>query len=156
MSDVPADATPADYRLTVEHNRDMAPSSVSTSVRAEWRFRSQTTATRQALPLYAVRMSPKLDEWNRAEAGRKLDIPVLIQRTAGAPASPIRVFTTEVSFDEGKTWQSVRVKGSGMERTVTVEHPRRAAGGSVSLRVYVEDAAGNSFKETVIKGYLLK
>jgi hypothetical protein len=101
-------------------------------------------------------MSPKLDEWNRAEAGRKLDIPVLIQRTAGAPASPIRVFTTEVSFDEGKTWQSVRVKGSGMERTVTVEHPRRAAGGSVSLRVHVEDAAGNSFKETVIKGYLLK
>lgn len=156
MSDVPADATPADYRLTVEHNRDLAPSSVSTSVRAEWRFRSQTTATRQALPLYAVRMAPKLDEWNRAEAGRKLDIPVLIQRTAGAPASPIRVFTTEVSFDEGKSWQSVRVEGSGMERTVTVEHPRRAAGGSVSLRVHVEDAAGNSFKETVIKGYLLK
>jgi hypothetical protein len=50
----------------------------------------------------------------------------------------------------------VRVKGSGMERTVTVEHPRRAAGGSVSLRVHVKDAAGNSFKETVIKGYLLK
>ncbi len=85
ISDVPADATPADYRLTVEHNRDMAPSSVSTSVRAEWRFRSQTTAHRQALPLYAVRMSPKLDEWNRAEAGRKLDIPVLIQRTARRP-----------------------------------------------------------------------
>lgn len=156
MSDVPADATPADYRLTVEHDRDMAPSSVSTSVRAEWRFRSQTTATRQALPLYAVRMSPKLDEWNRAEAGRRLDIPVLIQRTAGAPASPVRVFTTEVSFDEGKTWHSVRIKGSGMERTVTVEHPRGAVGGSVSLRVHVEDAAGNSFKETVIKGYLLK
>ncbi|MGW7426390.1 S8 family peptidase [Streptomyces sp. NPDC054813] len=156
MSDVPADTTPADYRLTVEHDRDLAPSSVSTHVSAEWRFRSQTTATRQALPLYAVRMSPKLDEWNRAEAGRKLDIPVLIQRTAGAPASPVRVFTTEVSFDEGKTWQSVRVKGSGMERTVTVEHPRHAAGGSVSLRVHVEDAAGNSFKETVIKGYLLK
>ncbi|MER5597358.1 S8 family serine peptidase [Streptomyces sp. NPDC002265] len=156
MSDVPADATPADYRLTARTDRDTAPSSVSTSVRAEWRFRSQTTATRQFLPLYAVRMAPKLDEWNRAEAGRKLDIPVLIQRTAGAPVSPIRVFTTEVSFDEGKTWQSVRVEGSGMERTVTVEHPRRAAGGSVSLRVHVEDAAGNSFKETVIKGYLLK
>ncbi|MFE3169160.1 S8 family serine peptidase [Streptomyces sp. NPDC059224] len=156
MSDVPADATPADYRLTVEQDRDLTPSSVSTHVSAEWRFRSQTTATRQALPLYAVRMSPKLDEWNRAEAGRRLDIPVLIQRTPGAPVSPVRVFTTEVSFDEGKTWQPARVKGSGMERTVTVEHPRRAAGGSVSLRVNVEDAAGNSFEETVVKGYLLK
>ncbi|MEU9387289.1 hypothetical protein AB0D38_42985 [Streptomyces sp. NPDC048279] len=156
MSDVPADATPADYRLTVEQDRDLTPSSVSTHVSAEWRFRSQTTATRQALPLYAVRMSPKLDEWNRAEAGRRLDIPVLIQRTPGAPVSPVRVFTTEVSFDEGKTWHPARVKGSGMERTVTVEHPRRAAGGSVSLRVNVEDAAGNSFEETVVKGYLLK
>ncbi|MEV7321926.1 S8 family serine peptidase [Streptomyces sp. NPDC093970] len=156
MSDVPADATPADYRLTVEHDRDVAPSSVSTSVRAEWRFRSGTTATRQALPLYAVRMAPRLDEWNRAEAGRTVDIPVLIQRTAGAPASAIRVFTTEVSFDEGRTWRSARVSGSGTQRTVTVDHPRRAAGGSVSLRVHVEDAAGNSFKETVIKGYLLK
>ncbi|MFG2480835.1 S8 family serine peptidase [Streptomyces fagopyri] len=156
MSDVPADSTPADYRLTVEHDRDTAPSSVSTTVRAEWRFRSQTTTSRQALLMYAVRMSPKLDEWNRAKAGQRLGIPALIQRTAGAAASPIRTFTTEVSFDEGKTWQSAGVKGSGMERTVTVDPPRRAAGGSVSLRVYVKDAAGNSFKETVIKAYLLK
>ncbi|MFD9004206.1 S8 family serine peptidase [Streptomyces sp. NPDC059582] len=156
MSDVPADATPADYRLTVEHDRDLGPSSVSTSLRAEWRFRSQTTATRQALPMYAVRMSPELDEWNRAKAGRALDVPVLIQRTAGAAVSPIRTLTVDVSYDEGRTWQSVRVKGSGLQHTVTVDSPRRAAGGSVSLRAHVVDAAGNSFKETVIRAYLLK
>ncbi|MGW1882395.1 S8 family peptidase [Streptomyces sp. NPDC001970] len=153
---VPADATPADYRLTFEQDRDLVPSSISTSLRAEWRFRSQTTATRQALPLYAVRMSPELDEWNRAKAGHELDIPVLIQLPVGAPASPIRTFTTEVSYDEGKTWHSAEVKGSGPERTVTVNHPHRSSGGSVSLRTYVKDAAGNSFKQTVIKAYLLK
>ncbi|WP_432174549.1 S8 family peptidase [Streptomyces sp. Tue6028] len=156
MSDVPADAIPADYRLTVEHDRDLAPSSVSTHLSAEWRFRSQTTATRQALPLYAVRMSPELDEWNRARAGDALDIPVLIQRTAGAAESPIRTLTAEVSYDEGKTWQSAVVKGDGMQRTVTVDSPRRFSGGSVSLRTYVKDAAGNSFKQTVIRAYLLK
>ncbi|MDX2648929.1 S8 family serine peptidase [Streptomyces sp. PA03-1a] len=154
---VPADATPADYQLNLEVQRDRNPvSSISSDVRAEWRFRSQTTTTRQALPLYAVRMSPELDEWNRARAGRELDIPLLIQRAPGAAESPIRTFTTEVSYDEGKTWQAAEVHGSGMQRTVTVDSPRQAAGGAVSLRTYVKDAAGNSFKQTVIKAYLLK
>jgi hypothetical protein len=154
---VPTDATPADYRLTLDQERDLAPlSSISTHLRAEWRFRSQTKTTRQALPLYAVRMSPELDEWNRAEAGHRLDIPVLIQRAVDAAESPIRTFTAEVSYDEGRTWQSAQVKGSGVKRTVTVDHPRRSSGDSVSLRTYVKDAAGNSFKQTVIKAYLLK
>ncbi len=43
-----------------------------------------------------------------------------------------------------------------MKRTVTVDHPRRFSGGSVSLRTHVEDAAGNSFRETVIKAYLFE
>ncbi|MEU9288678.1 hypothetical protein AB0D57_29350 [Streptomyces sp. NPDC048275] len=33
--------------------------------------------------------------------------------------------------------------------------PRRSSGGSVSLRTYVKNAAGNSFQQTVIKAYLL-
>ncbi|MFD7438366.1 S8 family serine peptidase [Streptomyces sp. NPDC059861] len=154
---VPTDVTPADYRLTFQQKRDLSPvSSVSTDLRAEWRFRSQTATERKALPLYAVRMAPELDEWNRAKDGRTFDIPVLIQRAVGATESPIRTFTTEVSYDEGKTWRTAKAKGSGMKRTVTVDHPHRSTGGSVSLRTYVKDAAGNSFKQTVIKAYLLK
>ncbi|MEU1616552.1 S8 family serine peptidase [Streptomyces sp. NPDC005722] len=154
---VPGDPTPADYRLTLDQDRDLAPvSSVSTKLRAEWRFRSQTTATPQTLPLYAVRMAPELDEWNRARAGRELRIPVLIQRPVGAARIAIRTFTTEVSYDEGRTWRPAKVTGSGTERTVTVDHPRHAAGGSVSFRTYVKDAAGNTFKQTVVKAYLLK
>ncbi|MGW3243028.1 S8 family peptidase [Streptomyces sp. NPDC001070] len=153
---VPADATPADYRLTVAEDRDLAPSSISTSLRAEWRFRSQTTATQQALPLYAVLMSPQLDEWNRAKADCRFDIPVLIQRTAGAAEVPIRTFTVEVSYDEGRTWHAAEVTGTGVQRTVTVNHPHLSPGGSVSLRTYVKDAEGNSFRQTVIKAYLLK
>ncbi|WP_432042718.1 S8 family peptidase [Streptomyces cadmiisoli] len=154
---LPADRTPADYRVTYQQERDLEPrSSVSTKVRAEWQFRSQTTDGQRALPLYAVRMSPELDEWNRAEDGRKFDIPVLLQRQVGATESPIRTFTAEVSYDEGKTWHSAKVKGSGEKRTVTVHHPHRSSDGSVSLRTYVKDAAGNAFKQTVIKAYLLK
>ncbi len=155
-TEVPADATPADYRLTVEQERDLGPSLVSTSTRAEWRFRSATTATRQALPLYAVRMAPELDDRNRARAGHRLDIPVLIQRAQGASEQAIRTFTTEVSYDEGRTWHPAEVRGSGTKRTVTVRHPRNASGGSVSVRTYVKDAAGNSFEQTVLKAYLLK
>ncbi|WP_431952588.1 S8 family peptidase [Actinacidiphila sp. bgisy167] len=154
---VPEDTKPADYRLTLEQDRDLAPASlVSTHLRAEWQFRSQTPKARQALPLYAVRMAPELDEWNRAEAGHKLRIPVLIQRAVGAADTPIRTFTAEVSFDEGRTWQTAKSTGSGTERTVTVDHPRHVEGGSVSLRTFVKDADGNSFKQTVIKAYLLK
>ncbi|MFG2306843.1 hypothetical protein [Actinacidiphila glaucinigra] len=100
-------------------------------------------------------MSPELDEWNRGEAGHRFDIPVLVQRPVGA-ASPLRTFTTEVSHDEGRTWHPAEVKGSGVKRTVTVDHPRRFSGGSVGLRTHVEDAAGNSSRETVIKAYLLQ
>ncbi|WP_406268397.1 hypothetical protein OH779_25420 [Actinacidiphila glaucinigra] len=101
-------------------------------------------------------MSPELDEWNRAETGHRFDIPVLVQRPVGAVESPVRTFTTEVSYDEGRTWHPAEVKGSGVKRTVTVDHPRRCSGGSVSLRTHVEDGADNSFRETVIKAYLLK
>ncbi|MGW2049653.1 S8 family peptidase [Streptomyces sp. NPDC001858] len=157
QAEVPADAAPADYRLTFRQQRDLAPgSSISTDLRAEWRFRSQTTSQQQALPLYAVRMSPELDEWNRAKSGRSFDIPVQIQRPVGAAQTPIRTFTTEVSYDEGKTWHDAKVKGFGDQRTVSVKHPRHPSGGAVSLRTYVKDAAGNSFKQTVIKAYLLK
>ncbi|MDX3354140.1 S8 family serine peptidase [Streptomyces sp. ME01-24h] len=153
---VPADTAPADYAATFEQERDLAPGSISTKLRSEWRFRSQTTAARRALPLTAVLMSPELDEWNRAESGRRFAIPALIQRPVGAAESPVRTFTVEVSYDEGRTWHPAEVNGSGAKRTVTVDHPRRSQGGSVSLRTYVEDAAGNSFKQTVIKAYLLK
>lgn len=153
---VPADAAPAEYVATFEQERDLVPSTISTRLRSEWRFRSQTTATRQALPMLAVLMSPRLDEWNRAPSGRRFAIPALIQRPVGAAESPVRAFTVEVSYDEGGTWQPAEVRGTGAKRTVTVDHPRHAKGGSVSLRTYVRDADGNSFKQTVIKAYLLK
>ncbi|MDX2709146.1 S8 family serine peptidase [Streptomyces sp. PA03-6a] len=153
---VPQDPTPADYLLKATYDRDPARSDISTGDSAEWRFRSAGTAQPTSLPLYAVRMSPELDEWNRARVGSTLEIPAHIQREAGAPVSAVRTFTVEVSYDEGRTWQRAEAKGSGMHRTVKVSHPKRFSGGAVSLRTFVEDAAGNSFKQTVLKAYLLK
>lgn len=153
---VPDDPTPADYLLKATYDRDPGLSDISTSTSAEWRFRSATTEQVQPLPLYAVRMSPELDAWNRAEAGSTLEIPASVQREAGAPESAVRKFTVEVSYDEGRTWRRAEVRGSGLHRTVEVSHPKHSSGGSVSLRTRVEDAAGNSFKQTVLKAYLIK
>ncbi|MDX2650243.1 hypothetical protein PV341_43175 [Streptomyces sp. PA03-1a] len=152
---VPQDPTPADHVLKASYDRDSALSDISAGNSAEWRFRSAGTEQPKSLPLYAVRMSPELDEWNRAGAGGTLEIPAYIQRE-GAPVSAVRTFTVEVSYDEGKTLQRAEVKGSGMHRTVKVSHPKRFSGGAVSLRTFVEDAAGNSFKQTVLKAYLIK
>ncbi|MFF3951424.1 hypothetical protein ACFYYN_42545 [Streptomyces sp. NPDC001902] len=153
---VPQDPTPSDHVLKATYDRDPALSDISAGNSAEWRFRSAGTEQPKSLPLYAVRMSPELDEWPRAGAGSTLEIPACIQREAGAPVSAARMFTVEVSYDEGKTWQRAEVKGSGMHRTVKVSHPKRFSGGAVSLRTFVEDAAGNSFRQTVLKAYPIK
>ncbi|MDX3093425.1 S8 family serine peptidase [Streptomyces sp. ME19-03-3] len=153
---VPEDENGADYLLTASYDRDPALSDISAGTRGEWRFRSAGAEEARSLPMYAVRMSPELDEWNRARAGSTLEIPAYVQREAGAPESAIRTFTVEVSYDEGSTWQRAEVKGSGTHRTVKVSHPKHSSGGSVSLRTFVQDAAGNSFRQTVLKAYLLK
>jgi hypothetical protein len=58
----------------------------------------------------------------------------------------------EVSFDEGKTWRTVRVTNSGDRFRATIP----AGTGSVSLRVHAHDAAGSAVTQTVIRAYGLR
>ena len=60
----------------------------------------------------------------------------------------------EVSYDDGKTWQRVRLTRDHGRWQATVDHPRGAQ--FVSLRASVADRVGNSHKVTVIRAYALK
>jgi hypothetical protein len=62
-----------------------------------------------------------------------------------------RTLRFEVSYDEARTWRSVT--DSGDDRLV-LDHPRGAS--SVSLRVHLTDAQGNTVEQTVERAYLLR
>ena len=100
----------------------------------------------------AVRYTPALDERDRA--GRVLWLPVTVQRNAEAAFGNLTTVTVEVSYDDGATWQKLRVFGSGLERGAFVVHPRGAQ--FASLRAVVADSAGTTVEQTIIRAYAIR
>ncbi|MDP4509955.1 S8 family serine peptidase [Nonomuraea turcica] len=156
--DVPAEQKESDYRLTMTADRDPAQTKMSTRVSAEWRFRSKTPepGKRQVLPLLAVKISPELDERNRAAVGH-MRIPLRLQRQDGSPDLKLRTLTVEISYDDGRTWLPTLVHPSAKGGwSAETWHPAGARGTFASLRVKAADTGGNAFAETVIRAYQIK
>jgi hypothetical protein len=141
----------SDYRLTVDTVRPSTIFDVSTQVSAAWTFRSGHVDGNDpaALPLSAIRFTPKLDDTNTAPAGRAFLIPVTLQRQSGDLTRPRRL-TVDVSYDEGKTWRKADVI-AGL--AVLLHHPANAT--SVSLRAKASDRDGNTVEQTIIRAYKL-
>ncbi|MFC6080114.1 S8 family peptidase [Sphaerisporangium aureirubrum] len=156
--DAPADKKEADYRLTMTADRDPAMTKFSSRVTAEWRFRSKTPAAgkRQVLPLMAVKISPRLDDRNRASTGH-MRIPLRVQRQDGSPDLKLKTFTVDISYDDGRTWLPTLVHPSG-DDTWSAEtwHPFITRGRFASLRVKATDTGGNAFTETITRAYEIK
>ncbi|MET0492053.1 MAG: S8 family serine peptidase [Actinoplanes sp.] len=146
---VPAEA--ANYRLELTADRG-TPHVFSTQVLGTWTFRSGHVAGEEPKRLAAstVRFDPKLDLTNKAQAGKLLAVPVHVDHQLGTTTTKL---TVEASFDDGQTWKSVRVVGSGDHRTALVRHPSGA--GFVSLRGHATDRAGNKVDQTVIRAYAI-
>ncbi|MFG1836921.1 S8 family serine peptidase [Micromonospora sp. NPDC049175] len=147
--EVPAAA--ANYRYSVTATRD---AELSTRVQAEWTFRSEKSEQFTQLPVMAVRFAPALDGDNAAPAGRALRIPVTVQRQAGATPAQVRSLTVEVSYDDGRTWQSASVRESGAGWLADVRHP--AGAGYATLRAYAVDQSGNTVRQTITRAYRIK
>ena len=146
---VPAEE--AEYRLTADAERSV--SAYSTRISCVWTFRSGHTAEREALPLMTVGFTPKVDESNRAEAGKRQRVPVTV-RTVGGKAAAVDSLTVEVSFDDGKTWKQVRVTAKDGKWFAEIAHPADAT--HVSLRATAVDEDGSTVEETIIRAYGLK
>ncbi len=147
-------AEEATYTYRTNADRDFV--GLSTKVSGEWAFRSGHVAGAQPgyLPLLAVRYAPKLDEHNAAPAGRKFWFPVYVQRNGAETPGRVDTPKVEVSYDDGRTWQRVRLDSKGSAWQATVDHPRGAE--FVSLRSTVSDADGNRASQTIIRAYALK
>ncbi|MEU5693117.1 S8 family serine peptidase [Actinosynnema sp. NPDC020468] len=143
----PGDAA---FTLHVEANREAA---VSTSVTADWTFRSAHRAEVTPLPLLAVRFAPVLDEHNRAAAGRAFTFPVYVQRNGTEAVTGVRT-SVWASYDEGRTWKAVPLVKVGQRWVASVRHPAGAK--SVSLKAKASDRDGNTVEQTIIRAYGLK
>jgi subtilisin family serine protease len=123
---------------------------LSSAVTAAWTFRSAQTPSPTALPLMTVRYEPKLDEYNQAPAGRPFEIPVRVNREAGATAAPVTELLVQASYDDGETWRPAQLIRAGTSWRAIVDNP---AQGFVNLRAVATDADGNTVEQVVENAY---
>ncbi|MGW2618914.1 S8 family serine peptidase [Streptomyces sp. NPDC001500] len=139
-------AEPGDFRLTATATRG-GPSSAPTEVSAEWTFASGHTTAEEALPVSAVRFTPRLGPDSTAEAGSVVRVPVSV--VGAAAGRNLKSLTVEISYD-GENWKKAKVAKGGF----LVRNPR--AGQSVSLRAVVVDKQGNTLTQTIRHAYRTK
>jgi hypothetical protein len=143
-------ATPGQYRLSTRVTKP-AEAALSTSVSADWTFRSANPGTATAvLPLWAVRFSVDLS--NAMPAGRPVPLPLTVTSQPGSRPGKLRKLTVDVSFDDGATWTPAPVirRPDGRGHAM-VTNPTGAS--FASLRTHAEDSAGNAVDETIIRAY---
>src|SRR5262249_13614392 len=94
-----------------------------------------------------------LDLHNRAAPGSMTFVRAFFTQGSYAAAPnpvPVRSFTVQASFNDGKTWHGVAaVKRKGFW-TFVVHNPRS---GSVTLRTTTVNTRGNSSVETIYRAY---
>jgi subtilisin family serine protease len=149
---LPVPAAPGQYKVTMSATRS-APFNLSTTSTATWTFRSGHGTGDQplALPVSAIRFTPKLDLQNKAPAGCVFAIPVQVQHQPGSATRATRTLDVQVSYDDGKTWTKATVLRLGDGGVALVRHPDGS--GFVSLKASAVDAAGNSVEQTIIHAY---
>ncbi|WP_055534282.1 S8 family peptidase [Streptomyces graminilatus] len=139
-----------EFRLTTDVSRPTTLSPVSTRITAEWTFTSaHVTGVGERLPLSVVRFTPRLSPSSTAKAGTRFSVPFTIE--GAATARTARSLAFSVSYDDGRTWHATKpIDGKRLD----LKHPARP--GSVSLRVTLTDADGNTLKQTIQRAYLTK
>ncbi len=147
----------ADYRLEVTATRPTY-SKLATKIAATWTFSSGHTGDAEhpvALPLSAIRFSPRLDQLNQDHRHGATQVPVTVTPQAGSNAGRTESLTAGVSWDDGKTWRHALVRRDrGGHWTVVVPSPPHRTG-YVSLRANAVDSHGNTAELTVHHAYAI-
>ncbi len=164
------------YVLTTDA-RQLAPSAelaglLSPRTTLSWRFKVAKAIT-GAIPVAVTSLEPQgLDLRNLAAPSSMTSVRAYFtqgsyslvrglasaDQTAGAsnhifappPAVPVRSFTAQASFNEGKTWHSVPVVKHKGYWTFVVRNP---AAGYVTLRTTTVNSLGNSSVQTTYRAY---
>ncbi|WP_406141693.1 S8 family serine peptidase [Streptomyces sp. NBC_01089] len=156
------DADPAEttYKVVTDTTRDPATWVLSTKGHSEWTFRSAETPADHAtyLPLLNLGFDVATDIAGDVRAGRNLPVGISAEYVKGASdTGRIKSGSLEVSYDDGKTWQSVglsAVHGDSAAWKGTLRVPKDA--GYISLRASATDNRGGSVEQEIIRAVGVK
>ena len=145
------------YTLSAVLHRHVSWSTLGTTARASWTFRSAHVAghTPRLLPLWDIRIRGAFDSLDRAPAGHPVTLTIAPDLPAFAHAARIKSVMVRASFNDGTTWRRLSLRRLGKGHwTTTVTPPR--GGKFVSLSARLTDSAGNTTQQTVIRAYQLR
>ena len=150
VQDVATTPAAAAYTLAVQTRRTGEEWVWGTRTDTTWGFRSAAVSGSAAepLPLLQVDYDPGVDLAGRATRATHT-VGLTLRPQDGRAAPKGTRLTVQISGDEGTTWTSAKVLGSGTHYRAVVP----AGTGTVSLRVKASDAAGNTVDQTVIRAY---
>jgi hypothetical protein len=142
------------YVLTTRSRQVGRGVSLSPRTTLAWRFRLAKGAG-GGVPVAVTSLLPQgLDLHNRAAPGSKTSVRVSFTQGSYAlapkPDVPVRSFTAQASFDDGKTWHAVSVIKHKGFFTFVVRNP---SSGFVTLRTVTVNTHGNSSTETIDRAY---
>ncbi|WP_052762701.1 S8 family peptidase [Jiangella alkaliphila] len=150
------------YRIDYSIENRTPWAALSTQSRTSWTFVSATTAADgppAVVPLLTLDHDFGADLGNRLPGPRDRNGPNEITVDVGhlAGADPrITGLTVDVSYDDGASWQPLRVRRSGdMFAAHLPSRPPRGHTGFVSFRFGAADAAGNRIDQEIIRAAAL-
>ncbi|WP_327353822.1 S8 family peptidase [Streptomyces sp. NBC_01304] len=135
----------AAYKLTSSIKRKVAIAAAATRIDVSFSFRSKKVTDETALPVSTARFSAPVDLSSRAEADKKVDVPVSVQ--GAAAGSNLKSLYTYVSYDYGQTWKQVKVKNG----KISVKNPAKGKG--ISFHAKITDKKGNKSTVSIYNAY---
>ncbi|GHB34405.1 peptidase [Streptomyces viridiviolaceus] len=149
--DAPADEHT--YELVTDTALDADRWRLGTEGHAEWTFRSAATPEDRwtYLPLINLSFDIDTDLAGDVRGGRKMPVGIGAEYVVGAPdTGTIGGGKLEVSYDDGESWQPVKLRdGDGASWRGTLTVPRDAE--HVSLRASARDDRGGSVTQEIIR-----
>ncbi|MFF7328905.1 S8 family serine peptidase [Streptomyces sp. NPDC008150] len=146
---------PADthtYKVVTDTTRDADRWELSTAGHSEWTVRSAATPDDRwtFLPLINLAFDVDTDLAGDVRAGSRLPVGIHAEYVVGAPATgTIGGGRLDVSYDDGKTWRSVRLTGGKASWHGELTVPKNA--GYISLRASAADDRGGSVKQEIVR-----
>ncbi|MCX5400713.1 S8 family serine peptidase [Streptomyces sp. NBC_00102] len=148
-------AGPARYTLGADITRDQPYAALSTRVRAEWTFASDTDAgAGTLLPLMAVRFTPYgLDASGGASRFATTRVDVQVQRAPGAVEATVGPVRLEVSWDDGATWRPAGLTSGHHGAPAHADLTAPPGASYATLRATVAASDGSTVEQTVTRAF---
>ncbi|MFI5664212.1 S8 family serine peptidase [Streptomyces sp. NPDC051684] len=152
-----SDGSVLPFKVVTDTALDPTVWGIGTTSHSEWTFRSGSTPedAYTFLPLINLNYDIGTDLAGKIQAGKRLPIGLsaeYVKDAAGTGA--IGGGALKVSYDDGKTWKSVSLSGSGAHWKGTLNVPKDAA--SLSLRASAKDDKGGSVSQEIVRAAAVK